>query len=247
MIWLYCLISFCVGFLVAWLIGWIYVLNLLKKEKKAYLSEMKQSVKLWYLKPFPIIEILKNHKDQHREKVKSLKSSIRDAGSRLKDYSQTIRKQQSRLNELEAKNRDMQKSSRDRDNSEGRLSNAGMQSMEKKPLVTDTSKKVASSFFSIPEADGSFYMEKGESLPDNRKFYKISASTSSNTGELHFISGPYDLKAIENIDYYLIPVCEVENISERNSASKVLQKEAGRVVRISGKWMTDKKIKVKLI
>ena len=246
--WIFWLIAFFLGFLSALALGWIYILALLKKEKKTYLKEMKETVRFWYLKPFPIVNILKIHKDQHREKIKALKSALRDANSKLKEYSQMIGRLQSRLDESERKNRIVKVIPGDRRNFQERpFSKTDNPSGDKKPLIPDPVRKVTTLYFSIPEADGSFHLEKGEPFQDDKKFYKIINSRNSNQGDLYYISGLYDQKAIENIDYYLIPVCEVENISERDSAAKVFQKEAGTVVKISGKWITNKKIKIKLI
>lgn len=246
--WIFWLLSFLLGFLAAFAVGWIYILALLKKEKKTYLKEMKETVRFWYLKPFPVVEILKNHKDQHREKIKALKSALRDAGSKIKEYSQMIGRLQSRLDEAERKNRMVRVFPGDQENPrEKTFAKAENPSGGKKILVPDPIKKVTTLYFSIPEADGSFHQEKGEPFQDDKKHYKIISSRNLSQGELHYISGLYDQKAIDNIDYYLIPVCEVENISERDIAAKVFQKEAGTVVKISGKWVTNKKIKIKLI
>jgi hypothetical protein len=247
MIWLYCLISFIIGCLATYLLSLLYIHKVLKREKRAYRKEMVQSINFWYLKPFPLLEVLKKHKDLYGEKLDKMEISFRELSRKLEKSDHALKNHQVKTDTLEKENlrlRNLAKNS-------GGLQKPDLadhhQSNSKKHLKVNLRASGSSLFFSIPETDGSFYTEKGESIPDDRKFYRIVSVADHETGELHFISGQYDQKAIENIDYYLIPVCEVENISLRNNASKIFQKEAGRVVKISGKWVTEKKIKVKLL
>jgi hypothetical protein len=247
MVWLYCLISFITGCLATWLLSLLYIHSVLKKEKRAYGKEMIHSVRFWYLKPFPIVEVLKKHKDLYGEKLDKLENSFRELSRKLEKTDQAFKNHQARVEVLEKENLRLRNQAK---NSVG-LQKPDLadhhRSESKKHLKVNQRTISASFFFTIPETDGTFNAEKGDSVQDDRKFYKIISAANQETGELHFISGHYDQKAIENIDYYLNPVCEVENISQRNNASKIIQKEAGRVVRISGKWVTDKKIKVKLM
>lgn len=75
----------------------------------------------------------------------------------------------------------------------------------------------------------------------------VVTKKDSDRGELHYLSGDLDLKAINNVDYYLLPVCEISNIAGRNSANRVVQDEKGMVALVSGKWICNKKIRVKLV
>jgi hypothetical protein len=246
MIWLFCLISFIIGCLATYFLSLRYIRRVLKKEKRSYRNEMKHTVKFWYLKPFPIVEVLKQHKDIYRIKEDKLDILLREVSRKLEKNNQNLKNHQSRVEALEKENGKLRNLVKNSGNVQKPSTPEINQGEGKKQLIMTHRNRSISLYFSIPEADGSFYAEKGESVPDDRKFYRIIYAADSETGELNFISGHYDQKAIENIDYYLVPVCEVENISQRNSASKVFQKEAGRVVKISGKWVTDKKIKVKL-
>ena len=247
-VWFYCLVSFCLGILVFWMIAHAYIWSVLKKEKKTYIKEVKHSVKLWYLKPFPFIEIMKKHKDLYKKQEDKLDSELHEAIHKLKKCNQKLNEGQARIVELEKENRELHDAlktagSLQKSSPAGRI---GAELFPKK-LVSENKALITSLFFGIPETDGSFYMEKGETVKDDRRFYRIVSSGEKETGELHFISGQYDLKTIENIEYYLMPVCEVENLSEREISSRVIQKEAGSVVKMSGKWITNKKVKVKLI
>jgi hypothetical protein len=247
MIWLYCLASFTVGCLAVYFLSQLYLHSVLKRERKSYGNEMRQSVRFWYLKPFPLIEVLKKYKDQYREKLDKMENSLQELSRKLEKSDLSLKNHRSGMEALERENLRLRNLAKTSDGLRKPTLSDHSQSEEKKHLKINLRNAGSTLFFSIPEADGSFYAEKGEADPDGRKFYRIISSAGNETGELHFISGQYDQKAIENIDYYLIPVCEVENISLRNIASKILQKEAGRVVRISDKWVTDKKIKVKLL
>jgi hypothetical protein len=247
MTWLYCLISFVTGCLATYLLSLLYLHKVLKREKRAYGKEMIQSVRFWYLKPFPIVEVLKKHKDLYGEKLDKMENSFRELSRKLGKTDQAFKNHQSRVEALEKENLRL----RNQAKNSGGLQKPDLtdhhRSDSKKHLKVNIRTGSSSFFFSIPETDGTFNAEKGDSVQDDRKFYKIIAAADQETGELHFISGQYDQKAIENIDYYVIPVCEVENISQRSNASRVFQKEAGRVTKVSGKWVTDKKIKVKLM
>jgi hypothetical protein len=247
MIWLSCLISFSIGCLATYLLSLLYIHRVLKRERRSYRKEMEQSVRFWHLKPFPMVEVLKKHKDLYGEKVDKTENSLREVSRKLEKSDHALKSHQTRMEVLEKENLRLRNQVKNP---------AGIQKPDisdhnrnegKKHLKVNLKAGNSSLFFTIPETDGTFSAEKGEAVQDDRKFYRIVSAQDHETGELHFISGQYDQKAIENIDYYLIPVCEVENISLRNNASRIFQKEAGRVVKISGKWITDRKIKVKLV
>lgn len=55
------------------------------------------------------------------------------------------------------------------------------------------------------------------------------------------------MKAINNIDYYLLPVCDILNMGGRNSATRVLQEQKGEVLLASGKWSVTTRVKIKLL
>jgi hypothetical protein len=239
--------SFLMGGLIFWLLSRYYILRILKREKNAYKKEMKHSVRFWFLKPFPLIEVLKKHKDIYRTKEDKLDNSLREISRKLERTTQQLKSHQNRAEALEKENLRL----KNLINNSGILQKSPSQDLtrnenKKQPGGNHRNRSV-SLYFSIPEADGFFYAERGEPVYDERKFYRIIFSGESEKGEIHFVSGQYDRKAIENVDYYLFPVCEVENMSQRNNASMVIQKEAGCVLKISGKWIIEKKITVKLI
>jgi hypothetical protein len=247
MIWLYCLISFITGCLAVYLLSQLYIHKVLKREKRSYRNEIKESVRHWYLKPFPLVEILKKHKDQYGEKLDKTEKSLWELSRKLEKSDLALKNLRSGMEALKKENQRLRNLTKNTDVVQKPYTSDQNRNDGKKHLKVNIRTGNSSLFFSIPETDGSFYAEKGEPDPDGRKFYRIIFVAGSETGELHFISGQYDQKAIENIDYYLIPVCDVENISLRNNASRIVQKEAGRVIKVSDKWVTEKKIKVKLL
>ena len=107
----------------------------------------------------------------------------------------------------------------------------------------------STSYFSIPENDGRFIIDKGEQTNDGSKYYKIVCRTNSDEGDLFYISGPQDRRAINRLDSYLKPVCDIDNIINAESASKIEVLKNGKVIKISDSWVIDTthKVKIKLV
>jgi len=57
------------------------------------------------------------------------------------------------------------------------------------------------------------------------------------------------MRALDNIDYYLNPVCDIINISERMNARKISVINSGIVLKIGASWKIEanNKVKIKLI
>ncbi len=104
-------------------------------------------------------------------------------------------------------------------------------------------------YFTIPEADGYFKSINGKHTKELDCFYKIEIDKNNQKGKLYFISSDYDLKAIDGIDYYLNPVCEIENITDRAHTKKILLLKHGIVIFNGDNWKidTNNKVKIKLI
>jgi ABC-type multidrug transport system ATPase subunit len=104
-------------------------------------------------------------------------------------------------------------------------------------------------FFTIPENDGSFKAINAKHAKEVESYYKIEMDNNNQTGKLHFISGEYDLRALDNIDYYLNPVCEIDNITERTHARKIIMLNPGTVLLSGDCWKIDvnNKVKIRLI
>lgn len=115
-------------------------------------------------------------------------------------------------------------------------------------LSKDGSNK-SESYFSIPENDGRFIIDKGEQTNDGSKYYKIACRNNSDEGDLFYISGTQDKRAINRLDSYLKPVCDIDNITNAESASKIEALKNGKVIKIADSWVidTNHKVKIKLV
>lgn len=115
--------------------------------------------------------------------------------------------------------------------------------------IANDSKFQTGLFFTIPDSEGKFEVSDGKSDNDGSCFYQIENKPNSNQALLTYISNEKDKRAIENIENYLLPVCEIENFSDRRIASKVLMKEPGIVNFKRDSWVidTNHKVKIKLV
>jgi len=113
---------------------------------------------------------------------------------------------------------------------------------------TQSLKKISKIYFSMPESDGSFQLSNGEPSNDGKKYFRIEFEESSSKGELYYLSGDRDQRAINRLESYLKPVCEIENISNSSTATKVELIQSGKVTLLNNSWIIDpeNKIKIKL-
>ena len=104
-------------------------------------------------------------------------------------------------------------------------------------------------FFTIPESDGTFKSVNAKSVQEIDCYYKIEPDKSGQYGRLYFIPGNYDMRALDNIDYYLNPVCEIQNIINRTNARKIVMTATGVVIRRGDHWKVEEnnKVKIKLV
>ena len=100
-------------------------------------------------------------------------------------------------------------------------------------------------YFSIPYSDGSFLNEHKSIDKKHNSFYKI-ITESENSAELFFIPGELDRTALNDINGYLAPVCNIENIENRLNATKILLLKPGKVLLSDGRWKIDNNDKVKI-
>jgi len=105
------------------------------------------------------------------------------------------------------------------------------------------------SYFSIPEYDGRFIIDKGEQTNDGSKYYKIEYLNNSDEGDLFYISGIQDKRAINRLDSYLKTVCDIDDIMNADNAVKIELIKSGKVIRIGESWVIDpaQMVKIKLI
>lgn len=104
-------------------------------------------------------------------------------------------------------------------------------------------------YFSVPEVDGSFLIDNGRNIFDDRKFYKIEYEENKSSGLLSFLPSKYDNRAINEYDTFLKPVCNIENVGSRSNANNIEIISPGVVVKIDNRWHIDpdKKVKIKFI
>ena len=64
-----------------------------------------------------------------------------------------------------------------------------------------------------------------------------------------YISGTQDKRAINRLDSYLKPVCDIDNIINAENASKIEVLKNGKVIKIADSWVidTNHKVKIKLV
>ncbi len=112
-----------------------------------------------------------------------------------------------------------------------------------KPYVTKYTKH---QYFSMPESDGSFKLSNGKPSNDGKSNFQIEFEESSKHGELTFISSDRDQRAINRLESFLKPVCEIENISSVATSSKIHVIEKGRVRLVNDSWVIDPRNKIKI-
>lgn len=238
---------FCAGVIAAYFIIQYWIFSILKIEHPIYIKEGHEGGKRIIFKLFTVIELLKVHKDRYKNDFDTLKRSIIDEPSKA-DNNRTYKILSSKISELELGIQELKQILSNSPKQQQTIEHQpGKWKNQKQDDKSKPGNAITTVYFSIPESDGNFSIAHGETAFDDRKYYKIIYETNSDRGTLHYLSGQFDLKAIDNIDYYLTPVCEIVNISDRNSAKKVSQIETGTVLKIQDNWMIDKKVKVKLI
>ena len=109
-------------------------------------------------------------------------------------------------------------------------------------------KSIKTIYFSMPESNGSFKISNGELSNDGKKYFKIEYKESSGQGEILFLSSDRDQRAINRLESYLKPVCEIENILNSRVATKIELIQSGKVSLINDNWVINQnnKIKIKL-
>jgi hypothetical protein len=201
---------------------------LLDDDKETY----KNSVQLGLFSFLSMVSLLKKRKDDYKNKVRELLSTIEKLEKKSKPENDITTK-------TSIDNVDTEKLKVNTDDSA-------------KSIEWDISKEVGNtsiSYFSIPENDGRFIIEKGEQINDGSKYYKIEHRNNSDEGSLFYINSNQDKRAINRLDSYLKPVCDVDNIINAESASKIEVLKYGKVIKIADSWVidTNHKVKIKLV
>jgi len=211
------------------------IYSILAAEKYKYLDDLKQDtgqslLLRKYFRYIGIVAKLKLSKDQKKDIIENNNKEI----GQLKRQNEKIKAENERNEKAVAEQKttaDNQASSRDRfDGDPGKFFRSNKTEI----------------YFTIPEGDGSFKTVNARNSQDIDCFYKIVPDKSGQKGKLYFISGDYDLRALDNIDYYLNPVCEIQNISDRTYARKISMTDPGSVIRRGDIWIIEENRKVKI-
>lgn len=240
--WMWIVIGFLPGVIAGGILVYLYsrsgIYSILATEKYKYLNNLKQDTGQHllvrkYFKYIGVVAKLKQSKDQKKDIIEN---SNREMGH-LKRLVEKLTKENGRLEEIIAELKitsDNQASARNQpDGDPGRSFRSNKTEI----------------YFTIPEGDGSFKSVNAKNGQDIDCFYKIVPDKSGQKGKLYFISGDYDLRALDNIDYYLNPVCEIQNISDRTYARKISMTDPGSVVKQGDIWIIEEnsKVKIKLV
>lgn len=221
-------LSFLIGMFITFFIIKSRIYYLLDDDRETY----KNSVHRGLFSFLSMVSLLKKRKDDYKNKVIELSSKIENLEKKSKSENDTASK-------TIIDNVDTEKLKINTDDSV-------------KSIEWDISKEAGNksiSYFSIPENDGRFIIEKGEQTNDGSKYYKIISRTVSDEGDLFYISGTQDKRAINRLDSYLKPVCDIDNIINAENASKIEVLKNGKVIKIADSWVIDPnhKVKIKLV
>lgn len=233
-------VSFIIGLFlggyIVYLISSSKIESILDEEKNDYFRFLRKSNKSFIFKYLGLVYILKERKNEHKSNSNDKQSNSWGIKNLEREY-----------NELKKENEQLRLSVTSASSEKNLISEQDDIGNKENKTIQESAEKVL--FFNIPDSDGTFNIEKGEKIDDGRKLFKIEYEKDRDIGNVSYISGEFDKKAINNIDFFLIPVCEIENISNRNSASKILMTAAGIVILRNNKWTIDpiQKIKIKLI
>lgn len=216
------------------------IYSILETEKKKYLKDLERDTKNNPLhrevfKYIGIVGILKKRKNEKQDMLIAKNNTIAELTIQNDELFADVEQLRKRLINLKG-------------NKENQIS-TGEGSQTRSPDTALKSENSSELFFTIPESDGSFRIFNAKFTKGVDCFYKIIPDKGDQKGVLHYLSGDYDLRALENIDYYLNPVCEIRNISGRTFAKRIVMTEPGRVIKRNDSWQIEEngKVKVKLV
>ena len=184
-------------------------------------------------------QIIKYNKRKHKQEIDEMYRELRrlEATSQLK---------------VETQKNYQEKNSSVQPKDELNQNTQEFSTIEKYVISSPENDEVEQSFewyYSIPELNGCFDVKNGLKIYQAGCYYKIEIDNTGQKGKLSFISGDYDLKAIQNIDYYLNPVCQIQNIELWKSAKRILMISQGTVYLNAESWKidTNNKVKIRLV
>lgn len=209
------------------------IYSILAEEKAKYLSDLKTGDKKFRFKIEGLFYALKISKDKKRQEIIELNEELNNLKEGKKTNKQANFEPSNNYDSEIIRNREEKPST----------------NLIENPVSTEAKELTNEYYFTIPESDGTFKFTNAKSTKEMDCFYRIEIEKNNQRAKLFFISGDYDMRALDNIDYYLNPVCDIVNISERMHARKILLINSGIVVKIGDSWKIEahNKIKIKLI
>ncbi len=209
------------------------IYSILDFEKKKYLSELKFSGKTFIFKYVGLVYLLKERKNFHKNESKKNKEDIES----LNEQNNKLVKEHSTLKQVN------DASTKQAQSVEDKQSSTQEWSFEK---PQKTKQKL---FFSMPDNDGKFIIDNGVTSNDGSKYFRIEFFEDSENGELFFIPSERDKRAINRLESYLKPVCEIENIANAENATHIEFLSPGKVISRNNSWIieSDKRVKIKLL
>ena len=223
-------------FVSSWFINWwglIYTISKKRIDAILYGEEWdkKKLIFKCISKPFKFkyldkVSTLKEQKDSHEKDSENKESSFR----KLKDD----------FKRSEYENKELGKQIDEQ--------NDTTQSFETySDTVDEPPKSPTEIYFGMPNPDGSFPISNGEFSYNEKKFFKIEYDEWSTRGKLSFLSGERDQRAINRLGSYLNPVCDIENISQRETSKNIKVIKDGTVSLINNdRWVIDTNNKIKI-
>ena len=238
LIFLYFLGGLIVGGFSIYLYSKSHIYSILSGEKHKYVDDLRYSHERYLFKYIGLFAVLKKSKDEYKSKSKD------------EDFNTQVGQLNRQISELNAKNTKLLNENIELGEIIERYKGKNIE--PKSIQAAKANEDVLTSnaiYFTIPESDGSFRIANGKNIKEMDCFYKIEVDNNNQKGKLFFISSDFDSRALDNIDYYLNPVCEIENISDRTQAKKINVVNYGIVVLTGENWKidTNNKLKIRLI
>jgi len=236
------------GFIAGAALTYIYsrskIFSILSNEKRKYLNDLNyDSEQTLFVRKFfshiAIVALLKKSKDDKSGIILKKNLEVRELKERNEDLRVEYAQKEKALKNRQVIN-------------ENQLSPGAppVSQQASQPVRPEAVPPVKTEiFFTIPESDGTFKSVNAKSVQEIDCYYKIEPDKGGQYGRLYFISGNYDMRALDNIDYYLNPVCEIQNIINRTNARKIVMTATGVVVRRGDHWKVEEsnKVKIKLV
>jgi len=249
------LLGFIAGAALIYIYSRAKILSILSNEKRKYLNDLNyDSEQTLFVRKFfsyvAIVAMLKKSKDNKSEIILQKNLELRELKERNEDLRAEYAQKEKALKNRQVINENPL--------SPGATPVSQQASQPVRPEAPHASQPLRPEavppvkteiFFTIPESDGTFKSVNAKSVQEIDCYYKIEPDKGGQYGRLYFISGNYDMRALDNIDYYLNPVCEIQNIINRTNARKIVMTATGVVIRRGDHWKVEEsnKVKIKLV